>query len=821
MRWRASNHGRSRREELLNGRGEMGVLGGFLRDARYGMRTMRRHPSFALAVVLIFGTGIAATTTIFSVVDTVILRPLPYPDADRLVHFDNGNHSYPVFRAWSDLSAFDALGAMRYHEVVLTGQGEPRKVTAQAVSSQFFEMFGARAALGRLVTDEDFPGDRSEVVLSHGFWVRIGADPHILGRSLRLDGAPSTVVGVLERDFAPPFGGATDLWFALDGGGEYADFHGFRDLRVAGRLASGMSLEGAQEQVDTQRRALAEVEPGIYVDGAGSLVTTPLVPIHEATVRGVSSTLFMLLGAVGMLLMIACANVANLLTARGTDRAHELALRRAMGAGRPQIAFQVLTESVVLSLAGGALGVLLAYGAVELFGHHLPADLPRLDALAVDLRVLGFSFGLCVLTGLGFGLLPTVQAMRQDVSHRLKDGALASTTGGDGRRVRGALLTAEIALAVVLVIGAGLFSRTLVAMVRVDPGFDAEGLVVIPLRVPEGTEAPNELTHRLLDEMSRVAGVSSAALAWETPLTSTGGARLGMSTVLVGDPALYDEGDPVRTYLHPVTADYLHTLGVQVIRGRDFEEGDELLDPIPTVLTEGAAELLFGSADPLGQIVRPRTNRTYRVIGVAKAVHHWGLDQELDAGIYVPYQAEGMFGNFQALVRGAGQEIESGLRDAIWHVDPDMPVDGMVTMERRISNSVASPRFLAVLLGGFAIVALVLASGGVYASMLYTVSQRRRELGIRLAVGATGGDLARLVLGYGIALAGLGIALGTAAALYLSRLVEGLVWGVEPTDPVAFSAAAAILMLAAVGASVVPLRKALGTDPVQTLRTDR
>lgn len=804
----------------------MDSIGATWRNLGYAIRAMWKNPGFTLTVILVLGTGIGATTAIFSVVDTVVLRPLPYPDSDRLVFFDQGAHSYPVYGQWEELGSLELVAASRYYDLDLTGRGEPRRIAGLAVSPDFFELFGGRALIGRLLVPEDYPGDRSEVVLSHAFWVRLGGDESLLGSTVLLDGSPSEVVGVLAPEFRPPFyvGSAPEVWFALDDGGEFADFHGFRGLSVAARLAPGLTRQAVQEEVDAQRAALAEEEPGPYIRD-GSLVRTPLVPMHEATIRGVSSTMLLLLGAVGILLAIACANVANLLLARGTHRAREIALKGAMGASRAQVALEVLTESLVLALAGGLFGIVLAYGGVELFSRFMPGDIPRIDAVSVDARVLWFSLAVSILTGVVFGLLPAAQALRTDLNHTLKEGAASTTASRAGRRLRAGLVVAEIALAVVLVVGAGLLSRTLVAMLRVDPGFQIEGLVVLPLRLPAEMDEQGEqgrFARSLVDELARVPGVESAALAWTTPFTTTGGSRRGMSGIMVGDPALYDEADPESRYEHPVTPEYFETVGISVVRGRGFEDGDELLDPIPTVLTQAAAVDLFGSADPLGQIVRPRTNRRYLVIGVAEPIHHWGLDQEVDDGIYIPYLPGGMFRTFQALVRADRpvEAVAADLRNAVWSIDPDLPLDGMVTMEQRVHESVASPRFLAVMLGTFAAVALLLACGGIYGSMLYTVGQRRREMGIRLALGATGRDVIDLVIGYGLMLAVVGVALGTAVALGMSRLVEQLVWGVETSDPLTFGGTALILVLAALAASFVPAWRASRADPLQTLRAE-
>lgn len=802
-------------------------MSAFAKDVRYAIRALIKRPGFALTAVLILAAGIGATTTIFSVVDTVVLRQLPYPDAGKLVHFDEGSHNYPNFRTWREMGSFESVSAARDYEVDLTGEGPPQRIPAAAVSQAFFGMFGAAPYLGRLFTADDYPGDRSVSVLGHGFWERMGSDPSILGQTLRIDGEPTTVVGVLSPTFVPPMletGSRVDVWFALDDGGEMAESYGYHVLGVAARLHQDVSVEAAQAEVDAERAALAEEMPNRYIRRDGTLVTTPLVEMREATVSEVSTMLYLLLGAVGMMLLIACANVANLFLARGTARTKEIALRGALGASRARLAVQILTESLLLAIVGGGLGVVSAFGGVELFAQFTPGGIPRLEGLAVDTRILLFSLGISAATGVIFGMLPALQAMRADVNDALKDASSALTISPRGRRVRSGLVVSEIALAVVLLAGAGLLFRSFVAMAQVDPGFDTDQLVVLPLSL-EAEYEPSEreqFARELLAGIEALPGTESAAVGWAVPFSRTGRNRCCWRTDVTGDPALVDEADPFLSIIHPVTSAYFETLRAPVVMGRTFEPADDRADSDAAILNRAAAEDLFGSADPVGRTIEMRGD-VLTVVGVVEGVHHWGLSQDVEVGVYVPYVRYGPeFEMFEVILRtGASIEtVAEGLRAAVWAIDPDLPIDEIVTMERMIAGSLATPRFLSGLLGGFAAVALLLACGGIYGSMLYTVGQRRREMGIRLALGAAGSDVIGLVLRYGLVLAVLGIAIGTVAGLALSRLMQTLVWGIEPTDPMTYIGSAVLLGLTALLASFVPARRAARTDPLQTLRAE-
>ena len=807
-------------------------MGKILQDVRYGVRGWVKRPAFALIAVLILAVGIGATTAIFSVVDAVVLRPLPYPEAGRLVHFDRGNHSYPAMRAWLEMSSFESIAAVRDDEeddVDLTGVGTPERLRTVSVSPEFFRMFGGAPHLGRLFDAGDYPGDRSVAVLDHGFWQRRwGGDPGVVGSTLIVDGGPTVVVGVLAPAFRTPeleTAREVDIWFPLDDGGSRIDAYGSSVLGVVGRLAPGVSLEAAQAEVDAQQRAFAEQVPRVYVGRDGSIRQVPLVPLREAISRQVSSTLFTLLGAVGLLLLIACANVANLFLAHGTTRTREISLRAALGATRGRLASQVLTESAVLALAGGALGVALAYGGVELFRTFSPADVPRIDALGVDLRILGFSLLVSIMTGVLFGMLPAIQATRADVNDALKEGAAAMTASRGGRRLRSGLVVAEIALAVVLVTGAGLLLRSFVALARVDPGFETGNLVVVPLLLGADYE-PSErvrFTEEVLERARALPGTRRAAVAWTTPFRDTGPGRCCWATRTVGDPALYDEDRPFEGVIHPVTPGYFATLEAPLAAGREFVATER--DAPVAILNRPAARLLYGREDVVGRTLSLGVSEpvSLEVVGVVEGVHHRGPTEGVKEAVYVTYARFGADeSEIEILVRTDVDAVAAaaGMRDAIWAVDPDLPVPEVTTMERRVSASLATPRFLSGLVSGFAAVALLLACGGIYGSMLYTVGQRRREMGIRLALGAAGSEVAGLVVRHGLVLAAAGVAIGTVAAVSLSRVLERLLWGVEPSDPLTLAAVALLLGGSAVGAALVPARRAARTNALDTLRAE-
>jgi putative ABC transport system permease protein len=801
-------------------------MSAFVGDVRFSMRALLKRPAFSVTAVLILAAGIGATTTIFSVVDTVVLREMPYPNAGRLVFFDNGSFSFPDFRSWQELSAFESIGAAFDQPADLSGDGAPERLQSVSVSPRFFSMLGAAPAMGRLLVADDFHDGSNVVVLGYGTWQRRwGGRADVVGSTQRINGHPMLVVGVLAESFDPPqavVGSRVDLWMPLGSGGEMANERRFHILSMVGRLAPGTSIEVAQQEIDAQRTADAEAFPEQYRRRNGTIQMVPLIPLREATVSRVQSTLFALLGAVALLLFIACANVANLFLARGTSRTREIALRSALGASRWRVATQVLTEGVLLALVGGAIGVILSLGGVAAFRQFNPGEIPRLEHLAVDPRILGFSLLVSMGTAILFGALPAVQAARANVGDALKEGAAAVTTSRRGRKARNGLVVTEIALAVVLMTGAGLLFRTFIAMLQVDPGFQTQHLDVLQLRLETGFDEQRRVrfTEELLDGIRRIPGVTHAAGGATIPFSRTGNSRCCWSTTVTGDPALVDEANPPRIMVQPVTDAFLSTFA-PAFSGRDFRGDDGPLADI-AILNASAARTLFGNEAVIGRQIRMQ-DALLTVVGVEDDLHYWGLEQPAGNTVYVPHaRYGGMFPMLDIAVRSELplEALAPSLRDVVWRLEPDLPIDQITTMEERVSQSVATPRFLALLFGFFAAVSLLLACAGIYSSMLYTVGQRTREMGIRLALGARGGEIVGMILRSGLLISFFGIAIGTASALAASSFIASILWNVPTTDPLTYAIAAAILGSSAILACLVPALKAARADPMGTLRAD-
>ena len=554
----------------------------------------------------------------------------------------------------------------------------------------------------------------------------------------------------------------------------------------------------------------------------GELRNVPLVPLREATVEEVSSTLYLLLGAVGFMLLIACANVANLFLARGTERAREIALRGALGASRGRIVGQLLTESVAVAVIGGIGGIIVAYLGVATFSRYSPGNIPRLYDVAVDPRILGFAFLASLATGVLFGILPALQAARTDVNETLKEGAGSVTTGRRGRRTRGALVVAEIALALMLLVGAGLLFRSLVAILSVDPGFETEQLVDLSLQLgPTFTDAERiAFTNQLIERLEGLPGTQAAAAGWTLPFVYYRG-RCCWNTS-VRDRAQPPADEQLQSMAHPVTPGYFTMLGAPLRYGRDFVAADNNAEPSVAVINAHTAREVFGTENPVGRTL-VLGDEDLTVIGVVGGVQHFGLSRDIGMAVYVPFARFG--GELPMLHVGVRSQegfetVVAGMREAVWALEPDLPIEEIVTMRQRVSDSLATPRFLSLLLSVFAGVALLLACGGIYGSMLYSVSQRQHEMGIRLALGAGGGNVIRLILGHGLLLTVVGLGIGIAGALALSSFVESLVWGIQPTDPLTFVGVTLVLAVAALAACFFPAYKASRADPLQTLRAE-
>ncbi|MEM8931228.1 MAG: ABC transporter permease [Acidobacteriota bacterium] len=793
-------------------------------DLRLALRSLRQRPGFSFAIVAMLALGIGSTTAVFSVVDQVLIQALPYEEPDRLVYFDEGSHPGPLVRMWREqLDSFETV-AVAWDDQTrdLTGDGPPMQLTTVGVTADFLPLFEASAIHGRLLGPNDRTADRV-AVLDAGLWQRRwGSDPSVVGSTVTLDGEPWTIVGVMSPTFVSPeavVDRGVDLWVPIDADHEWLEEWGMQILSVVGRLAPGVERSTAQAELDTLAAQVATEQP-IRVLENGEPRRTTIVDLHAATTEEASRPLLLLLGAVGLMLLIGCANVANLMLARGQERRQELALRSALGAGRGRLVGQLLTDALALSITGGLLGIGVAFAGIRIFESVRPSELPRLTDLTIDPRALGFALAVSLITGLLSGLAPAFRATRIRATRGLRT---ATGPGYGPRSLGGFLVVAEVAMALILLIGAGLFGHNLLKLLTTDPGFSPDGVVRVQVSLGEDFDRSGRVpfARRVLEEIEAIPGVESTAAGWTVPFDFTGGSRCCWRTGFRTAP---DAGQ-IASFVHPVTPDYFATLGIPR-RGRDLSWNDTGTEPIPAILNVAMAEALFGDQDPVGQPVRLGQNEPHQlvVVGVVEDTHHYGLDRDIGEAVYVPYAAfGGGIGPLSIVVRFASAFTPTSadaLRQAVWAVDPHLPVAEIATLPRMISRSLGEPRFLSMLFGVFALLAALLAASGIASSLLYAVGRRRREMGIRMAVGARQSDLLALVVRQGMMLTGLGLLIGLVGSALLGRFLESLIYGLSPTDPTTFAVVTAALATVAFGASYWPARIAARTDPAITLRAE-
>ncbi len=798
-------------------------------DLRFAGRTFLRRPGFALAAILILGVGIGAATTIFSVVEAVMLRPLPYPEPQELVHFGGFAGTRPlVFTRWRDgLRSFESVEAAWNVSHNLTGSGAPQRLRVSRITPHLLSTLGARPHLGRLLLPDDYRGNASVGLLGYGFWQRQwGGDEDVLGRTVQVDGRPVVVAGILGPGFEPPAaitGESVDLWLPLEADAEEIATWGI--LSVAGRLRQGVGRRAAQEEMDAFNPHLAEELPDLMLRPDGSVRTTRLIPLQFATARDVAGPLLLLTWAVILLLLIACANVANLLLAQGTVRVREMALRGALGAGQPRILRQLLTESLALALPGGIVGAGLALLSIQLFRRLIPLSVPRVQGLEASPDILLTALVVSVATGLVFGMMPALHASRRGVAEVLKEGGMASSAAKRGKRTRNGLVVAEIALALVLLSGAGLFFRSLVASLRMDPGFRAESLVTVPLHLGGRYDAAgrSRFTREVTARLATLPGSEGAAAGLTAPFQHTGAARCCIRHEIEAQ-GWTGGGEPLPlVWVHPVSPGYFQTLGARITQGREFTEADEDGEGRVVVVNEPMARYFFGADDPLGRSLRVADWGTFAIVGVVRGVQHWGAQERIEPEVYLPYGRWGAFSDFHHLLLRSSAGLDAlapAIREAVRAVDPELPVEEIVPMIQRVEASLVGQRFLSGLLATFALVSLVLATSGIYASMLYSVGQRRQEMGIRMAMGAGRGEVIGLVLRSGLSVTASGIAIGLALSIGLARLLQGFLYGVSPTDPVTLGGVVILLAGAALLACLVPALKTARADPLEAFMAE-
>ena len=798
-------------------------------DLRYAFRQLAKSPGFTLIAILTLALGVGATTSIFSVVDGVLLRPLPFPDPDRLVRVYPLNEegepnaiSVLNFLDWRRQSrTIEAASLLETGSVNLTGTGgEPERLSGAWVSPEFFSVIGAPLLAGRgFAKGEDGPEAPNVVVLSTELWQRrFGGDRGLVGRTINLDGKPYTVIGIAGRNRWPS---VADLWipFELNENSLDPKNRGAIYLAVVARLAPGTSLEKARAETRSIAAALAAEYPE-----ANTGYRMDMVGMQTHMTGDVRVPLLVLMGAVLLVLLIACVNVANLLLVRASGRESELAVRTALGAGRLRIIRQLLTESVVLSLLGGAAGVAFAVWATRALVALAPERTPRLHEVGVDGPVLFFTLGISLATGLLFGLAPALKASRPDLGSVLKEGA----RGGKGRAAtaaRSVLVVLETALAVLLLAGAGLLLCSFGALVSVDPGFDPEGALVFNLAPPEPKyeEDPQlrQLASSLMERMERLPGVTAAgAAAFGRPLDRSG---FTLSFDVEGrSEALPGEEPSMRVAL--VTPGYFEALGLPLVRGRVFTDQDRDGSTPVAILTEAAVRKYFPDEEPLGRrILTGWTSNGVRrggeVVGIVGDFKQSTLDSTADPQIFLPFD-QAPIGSLSVIVRSTADlaAVAAAARAEVGAVDPDLPLYELQTLDEVVSASVSQPRFYMLLLGGFAAVALILAAIGMYGVIAYGVSQRSREIGVRMALGATRDRVIRMVVRQALMLAVFGAVFGLALALVATRGMESLLFGVSAIDPAIYVAVAAMLVLVAGLASYLPARRAARTDPQLALR---
>jgi putative ABC transport system permease protein len=795
----------------------------FLQDLRFAARTLLRNRGFTAAAVLTLTLGIGANTAIFSVVDAVLLRPLPYRQPDQLVAVWNAGWRSPAeFAAVREATpGFEGVGA--FHEGAgfsLTGTGEPARLTGARVSSELFQVLGATPALGRgFGPGADQAGAERAVVLGHALWrERFGGDPSVVGRAVTLDGEPHTVIGVMRPDFRFPTR-ETQVWVAARfEPGNVGDYWGNTSFQIVGRLRPGVTPEVARGQV----RAVAartRTENPLWTPAEGYVESVEVAPLREKMVGEVRPLLLLLLGAVGLVLLIACANVANLMLARAAGREQEVAVRAALGAGRGRLVRQFITESLLLTGAAAVLAVLLTTWTMGAFVALLPPDVPRAGEIRMDPRVLGFTAVAALVTGCLFGLAPALRALR--IADTLRQAGRGVSPGRSQRRLSGALVVGEIALAVVLVTGAMLVVQSFWRLRGVDPGFRPERLVtarVDPLPAKVGDDARARAFYQgVLERAAQAPGVEAAGASSQLPVRGASG-KMAFRV----DGAEQDPGNLPMGFYEVVTPDYLRTMGVSLKRGRGFTGADRDGAPPVALVNEAMARRFWPGQDPVGKRVGyPWPSDWMTVVGVVADVANDGLGKTPEPAIYRPF-AQAPAQSMRVAVRGAADPavLTAGLRAAVAGVDPDAPLSEVQTMEARVSASVAQPRFTAVLLLSFALVALALGAVGVYGVIAYAVSRRTREIGVRMALGAHGGDVLRMVVRQGAVLAAAGIAVGLVGAFAATRALRGMLYGIAPLDPATFVAVPLALAAVALLASYLPARRAARVDPMVALRSE-
>ena len=804
---------------------------GFLQDLRFALRSLRKNPGFAAAAICALALGIGAGSAIFSIVNGVLLRPLAYSDADRLVvilHHGTDPVAPANFRDWRDQDrSFASVQAAEYWTATLTGADQAERITGLHVTAGMFSMLGVQPLLGRTpAADEDQPGREHVVVLGYGLWQRrFGGDRSVVGSSVQFNGEPYTVIGVMPRDFrfAPFWATKAEMWAPLALGPRLAS-RGGQSLRVFARLRDGVTLAQARAELAATTARLEREFPGSNKD-------VQIVPLKEKVVGEIRPALLLLLGAVGFLLLIACANVAHMLLARTAARRREIAIRSALGARRSRLVRQFLTENVLLALVGGIAGLALAAAAVRVLPLIAPAILPRVDAVTVDGRVVWFTLAVSLLTAIFFGLAPALET--RNLSESLKQGGHGATRGRDAARLRSLLVASEFALALMLLVAAGLMIRSAIALADLDPGFNPRhvlSMVVSLSGTREAAPAPRvAFFQQLLEQVRALPGVTAAGAINHMPLTGD-----------LWRTPFFAEGRPVpppsqtpRAVYRVVLPGYFQAVQLPLLRGRDISSADTLTAPAVAVINQRLAQSMWPGEDPVGKRLSlddPRSQpRWITVAGVVKDAKQDDWAAAPNPEIYLPLLQDSMYlglgehvSSLTVVARASGDAaaLTSSLKAQVAALDKNVAVSDVITLDDAIAEANARPRFFVYLLGAFAAIALLLAAIGIYAVMSYAVSRRTQEIGVRVALGAARWDVLKLIVGQGMTLAVIGAAAGIAGSLFLARLMTKILYGVRPLDPLTFALVPLLLVMVALLANYLPARRALRIDPLIALRQE-
>ncbi|MGO8735801.1 MAG: ADOP family duplicated permease, partial [Terriglobia bacterium] len=819
-------------EPLVPGKeGRSNFLASIWQDIRCGLRMLRKNPGFTAVAVITLALGIGANTAIFSVVNGVLLRPLPYKNPGRLVQLWATNTKWKASRMilspadFFDLAdenqVFEEASIYRPGDMNLAGRGEPERVWSARVSTNMFKLLGVRPALGRaFLPDEAQPGKGQVAIISHGLWERrFGGDGAILGKPVTLDTSPYVVVGVMPLGFAFPRA-TTDVWVPFVPTTDELRSHGLQEAFAVARLKRTVRLEQAQADMNPIAARLANAYPKTN-EGRGFR----LVPLQEEIVGDVRPALLVLFGAVGLVLLIACANVANLSLARGAGRQREIAIREALGASRPRVIRQLLTESLLVALIGGGLGLLFAPGGIVLLRTIGPADFPRLNGVGIDRWVLWFTFGVSVVSSILFGLVPAFQVSKPDLRGSLKEAAMTSHLGFTtfGRhRTRSILVISQVALALVLLAGSGLLIRSFWRLVTVDPGFDVHNVLTMSVSLPSTkystTPARNAFFQDVLNRVAALPGVTAAGAVNMSPIS---GGAVTYSFEIEGHPSARAEESP-EAELEIISPGYFQAMGVKLLRGRGFTNQDRRGAPVVAIISQALARRYWPNEDPVGRRILGEWSARglTEIVGVVSDTRDIALAAAPRPQLYLPYLQFDNFGYMTLAVRASSNplEIAHPIEAQVWAVDRDQPVADVMTLEGVLSKSVAEPRFRTLVLGIFAGLALSLALVGVYGVMSYTVIQRTHEIGIRMALGAERGNVLRLVVRQGFALTFMGLGAGILVALALTRFLVAFLYDVRATDSATFVAVSFVLAAAGLVASYIPARRATKVDPMEALR---